>query len=157
MQSTKSRQRDDLARARDRRGSNSTTGRVLPESEMSPVFVVIADVFFQQSSQVPLVQNYHVVEQLSTHTPNPTLGDAVLPGSAISSSDRFRAMLFDGRDDVGGELRIPVENQESMWRRESSGRPLGSHPKDFTSGSCAAPLKLGPPGSSDSDRASNRC
>src|SRR5215475_12016722 len=79
MQSAESRQRDDLASARDCRRRNSTSGRVLSQSEMSPVFVVIADVFVQQSSQVRLVQNDHMVEQVPTYTPNPSLSNAVLP------------------------------------------------------------------------------
>src|SRR5271169_4115571 len=82
---------------------------------MSPVFVVIADVFVQQSSQVSLVQNDHMVKQLPTHTPNPALGDAVLPGTSKRGSDRFRAVLFDGRDYVRGELCIAVKDQEPMW------------------------------------------
>src|SRR5271165_3354436 len=83
---------------------------------MSPVFVVIANVFVQRSSQVPLVQNDHMVKQLPTHTPNPALGDAVLPRTSKRGSDRFRAVLFDGRDHVGGELRIAFKDQEPMWR-----------------------------------------
>src|SRR5271166_2851550 len=82
---------------------------------MSPVFVVIVDVIFRQSSQVPLVQTDHVVEQIATHTSDPTLGDAVLPGTAKSSSDRFCAVLFDGRDDVSRELGIAVEDQKPVW------------------------------------------
>ena len=92
-----------LSPARRGRAETRPAGRVLPQSEMSPVFVVIADVFFQQPSQVPLVQNDHVVEQIPTHTSNPALGDAVLPGTSKSGSDRFCAMLFDGRDDVIAE------------------------------------------------------
>ena len=99
MQPAKSRQRDDLALARRRRRRNSTVGRVLPQSEMSWVFVVIADIFFQQPSQMSLVQNNHVIQQVSAHASNPTLGDAILPGTAKSRTDRFRAMLFDGRDE----------------------------------------------------------
>jgi len=68
MQPTKPRQGDDLARALDRRDHNSTAGCVLPQTEMSSVFVVITDIVFQQSSQMPLVQDDHVVEQLPTHT-----------------------------------------------------------------------------------------
>ena len=78
--------------------------------------MVIVDVVFQQSSQVPLVQNDHVVEQIATHTSDPTLGDAVLPGTAKSSPDRFCAVLFDGRDDVSRELGIAVEAQKPGWR-----------------------------------------
>jgi hypothetical protein len=70
---------------------------------MSPVFVVIAEVFFQQSSQMSLVQNDHVVEQIPTYIPNLALGDAVLPRTSKRGSDRFRAVLFDGRDDVSRE------------------------------------------------------
>jgi hypothetical protein len=82
---------------------------------MSPVLVVIADVFVQQSSQVPLVQNDHMVKQLPTHTPNPSLGDAILPRTTKSSSDRFCSIPFDARDDVRGELRVAVEDQEPVW------------------------------------------
>src|SRR5664279_3874176 len=112
MQPTESRQRDDLARAWRHRRCNSTSGRVLPQSKMSPVFVVIVDVVFQQSSQVPLVQNDHVVEQIPTHTSNPALGNAILPGTAKSSSDGLRAVLCDGRDDISRELRVAIEDEE---------------------------------------------
>ena len=67
---------------------------------MGPVFVVIADIVSQQPSQVSLVQNDYMIEQVPTDTSNPALGDAILPGTAKSSSDGFRAVLFDGRDDI---------------------------------------------------------
>src|ERR1035441_151186 len=70
MQATESRQRDDPVSAWRHRQRNSTSGSVLPQSEMSPVFVVIADVFFQQPLQMSLVQNDQMVEQIPTHTPN---------------------------------------------------------------------------------------
>ena len=83
MQSTESRQRDDLFSAGRLRHRNSTSGRALPQPEMSPVFVIIENVFFQQSSQVSLVQNDHMVEQVPTHTPDPTLSDAVGEGRQL--------------------------------------------------------------------------
>ena len=115
MQSTESRQRDNLALARRRLRRNSTVGRVFPQSKMSPVFVVIANVFFQQCSEMSLVQNNHVVKQVPTHTPDPALSDAVLPGTAKSSSDRFNVAFSDRRDDISRELRVPVEDQVPMW------------------------------------------
>ena len=51
MQSTKSRPRDHLVAMGRHGGRHSTAGRVLPESEMGSVLVVIANVFIQQSSQ----------------------------------------------------------------------------------------------------------
>src|SRR5271166_1952846 len=119
MQSTKSRQRDDLARAWRHRRCNSTSGRVLPQSEMSSVFVVIADVFFRQPSQMSLVQNDHVVQQVSAHTSNPTLGNAILPGTAKSSSDRLSTVRLDGPNDVSRELGVAVEDQEPAGLLES--------------------------------------
>src|ERR1019366_6867655 len=80
MQPTESGHRDNLVVAHRRRCHSSAIGRVLPQPEMSPVFVIIAEVFFQQSSQMSLVRNDHMGEQLPTHTPNPTLGHAVLTG-----------------------------------------------------------------------------
>ena len=100
--------------AHRRRCHSSAIGRVLSQPEMSPVFVIIAEVFFQQSSQLSLVQNDHMVEQLPTHTPNPTLGDAVLPGTSKSSSDRLHAILFDGPDDVSRKLRVAVKDQKPV-------------------------------------------
>ena len=106
VQSAESWHEDDLVCVRRGQRCSSASGHVLPQSKMSPVFVTVVDVVFQQSSQVPLVQNDHVVEQIPTHTSDPTLGDAVLPGTSKSRSDRFCAVLFDGRDDVSRELGI---------------------------------------------------
>src|SRR5271169_5571147 len=114
MQPAKSRQRDDLALARRRRRRNSTVGRILPQSKMSSVFVVIADVFFQQPSQMSLVQNDHVVQQVSAHASNPTLGNAILPGTAKSSSDRLSAVLLGSPNDVSRELRVAVEDEKPL-------------------------------------------
>src|ERR1035441_7644833 len=103
MQPTESGHRDNLVMAHRRRCHSSAIGRVLPQPEMSPAFVVIAEVFFQQSSQMSLVQNDHVVEQIPTYISNLALGDARPPRTSKRGSDRFRAVLFDGRDDVSRE------------------------------------------------------
>src|ERR1017187_8319421 len=63
MQPTESRQRDNLVATRRHGCWNSTTGSVLPKSEMSPVLVVITDVLSQQPSQVPLIENDHVIDK----------------------------------------------------------------------------------------------
>jgi len=74
--------------------------------------VVVADVVSQYPSQVSLIQNDHMIEQVPTHTPNPALGDTILPGTAKSSSDWFRAVMLDGRDDLSRELRVAIEDEE---------------------------------------------
>jgi len=109
MQPTKSRQRNDLVSAPRSRGRNATVGCVLPQSEMSAIFVVIADVVFQQSFQVPLVQNDDVIKQISTHTPNPALGETILPRTAECRADGFSSVLLDGRNNVSGKFRVAVK------------------------------------------------
>src|SRR6516165_1610109 len=62
MQPTESRQGNDLASDRGCRGRNSTARSVLTESEVGPIFVIVADVIFHQPPQMPLVQNNDVVQ-----------------------------------------------------------------------------------------------
>ena len=62
MQSTESRQRNHFASDRGCRGRNSTAGSVFAESEVSPIFVIVANVIFHQPPQMPLIQNNHVVQ-----------------------------------------------------------------------------------------------
>ena len=62
MQAAESGQRDDRIAARRRRRYCSAAGGVLPESKMSPVFVIVAEVIFHQLPQMPLVQNNDVVQ-----------------------------------------------------------------------------------------------
>jgi hypothetical protein len=63
---------------------------------------------------VPLVQNDHVVEQVSAHAPDPTLGDAVLPRTSEGCSDRQDPVVLHSRNDINVELRITVKDQESV-------------------------------------------
>src|ERR1039458_6583557 len=114
MQTTESRQRDNLVATRMRCRCNSTTGSVLPESEMSPVLVVITDVLIQQPSQVPLIENDHVIEQVPPHTANPALGNSVLPRTAECGANRLAAHRLHGRDHIGTELGVPIEDQEAF-------------------------------------------
>jgi len=47
------------------------------------VVVVVGDVFLEESSQMEFAEDDDVVEQFASDTPDPTLGDAVLPRTAI--------------------------------------------------------------------------
>jgi hypothetical protein len=76
MQPTQSLIREDVSRGY---GEASTVWCSLPESEMRAVFVVIANVFRQQTFEMSLIQRNYVIQQISTAAFNPTLGNAVLP------------------------------------------------------------------------------
>src|ERR1035437_4321284 len=81
---------------------------------MSPVLVVITDVLSQQPSQVPLIENDHVIEQVPPRTANPALGNSVLPRTAECGANRLAAHRLHGRDHIGTELGVPIEDQKSL-------------------------------------------
>src|ERR1022692_203096 len=81
---------------------------------MSLVLVVITDVLSQQPSQVPLIENDHVIEQVPPHTANPPLRNSVLPRTAECSATRLAAHRLHGRDYIGAELGVPIEDQKSL-------------------------------------------
>ena len=62
-----------------------TTGRrSLREREMRSIVVVVMDVLAHQSFQMPLIDDDHVVEQITTTTANPTFSHTVLPRASES-------------------------------------------------------------------------
>ena len=62
-------------------------GRLLTQSEMCPVFVVIAQVFIHEPFQMPLVEHDDMVEQVPPTTLDESLCDSVLPGASNRNSD----------------------------------------------------------------------
>src|SRR5258708_11814367 len=61
---------------------SATCWRVLRESKMGPVLMVIEQVRRHQTFEMPLVQDDHVVKQVSSATSHPTLSNTVLPPTA---------------------------------------------------------------------------
>src|SRR5258708_12669996 len=59
-----------------------TCRRVLRESEMSPVFMVVEHVGRHQPFKMPLIQDDHVVQQVASATSHPALRNTVPPPPA---------------------------------------------------------------------------
>src|SRR5215469_1322507 len=78
---------------------------------MRSILMVVADILGQQPLQVPLVQDNHVIEQVSSTTPDPTLRNPVLPRTAKGSADRLASHLFRERHHVAAKLRVSVEHK----------------------------------------------
>jgi hypothetical protein len=68
MQSTESRQRNNVVTTQGRWRRNPAAGSILRKSEMSPVLVVITDVVIQQPSQMSAIQYDHMIQEISTYT-----------------------------------------------------------------------------------------
>ena len=64
----------------------ATRWRVLRETQMRPVLVVVAHILRHQPLQMPLIQDDHVVQQVSSAAPHPTLSNPVLPRAAKGSA-----------------------------------------------------------------------
>lgn len=79
VQTAESRQGVNLASHRSAYRGWPTCWRILRESEVRPILMVVANVLGHQPLEVLLIQDDHVVQQVSSTTPHPALRDTVLP------------------------------------------------------------------------------
>jgi hypothetical protein len=88
---------------------------------MGPIRVIVANVFRQQSFQVPLIEPNHVIEQVTAATADPPLGNTILPRTANQSSDCVETKRFNGGFDLEAELCIMIEDEMLIsifvWKR----------------------------------------
>jgi hypothetical protein len=78
---------------------------------MRPVIVVVTDVFVHQAFQMPLIENKHMIEQVSSTAADPAFRDTILPRASETGSFGFDAEASHGTDDIFIEIHGPVENQ----------------------------------------------
>ena len=117
VQSTESREGVDRAISPISDRYWPTGWRILRESEVRPIFMVIANLFGHQPLEVLLIPHDHVVQPVSSATPDPALGDAVLPRTAKGSADGLASQVFPSRNHIDSELRVVIEQKESVRRR----------------------------------------
>ena len=86
MQSPESRVRVNLASHRMTYRCSPTCGRIFRESEVRPIFMVVANILGHQPLEVLLIQDDHVVQQVASTTSNPALSNTVLPRTAKASA-----------------------------------------------------------------------
>ena len=94
MKATDSGQSDDLGLWR-RSVLGGAPHRGIPKLCVDPVGVVVFDVFAEQASKVVLVHDDHVIEQFFASTPDPSLGNPILPGASKSRPPRLDSDLVD--------------------------------------------------------------
>jgi hypothetical protein len=59
-----------------------TCGRVLSESQVRSIFVIVANVLSYEEPEMPLIEDDYMVQQVSPTTADPPLRNSVLPGTA---------------------------------------------------------------------------
>src|SRR5215475_2816074 len=83
---------------------------------MGSVLMIVVYVCSHESFQVSFVQYDHMIQQVSSATPNPTLGDSVLPGTTERSAHWLAAQGLGRADHVIPKFRIVVEEEELLRR-----------------------------------------
>ena len=122
MQPAKLRRGNDLRMHWSSLHRLSASRRLLVQSEMRPVFVIVANVFVHEALQAACIQHDHVVEQIAAAGANPTFGHTVLPGTAEAGSFRLDAKALHGADDFFVEIRTAIKDQ--IARRRVVGKCL---------------------------------
>ncbi len=69
--------------------------RRILQLRVDPISVVVLDVFSQETLEVLLVQDDHVIEQLPASTPNPSLGYPILPRASECRPPRFDSNMLE--------------------------------------------------------------
>src|ERR1035441_345891 len=68
---------------------------LLVQPEVRSVVVIIGNVLREESLQMALIQRDYVVEQVAAAASDPTLGDAILPGTPNRGTDRCHLQRAD--------------------------------------------------------------
>src|SRR5271167_2071752 len=86
-----------------------TCWRVLRESKMSPVLMVVEQVGKHQPFEMPLIQNDHVIQQVASATSHPAFSNTVLPRTAKGRAGWLASHPPHSRNHIGSKLYVAVE------------------------------------------------
>lgn len=101
MQAAEPRHGDDPRIRRSSRSCRSPRRRLLTQSEMSAVSVVVADVFLHKPHQMALVRHAHVIEQIAT-----AAADCFQTSFKSRSEPRTESARHSARFPVKGALTV---------------------------------------------------
>ena len=76
------------------------------------VFVIVADIFGEQTFQMAFVHRNHVIQQISSAAFDPTLRYAILPRTFEARSYRAHLQGSNGHGNLEPVLRIAVEDEK---------------------------------------------
>ena len=93
-------------------GVTSVVGGSLPQPKVRAVFVVVANVFGEQSFQMAFIHRNDVIPEISSAAFNPTLRYAILPRAFEGRSYRAHLQGSSGQWHLRPVLRIAVEDEK---------------------------------------------
>src|SRR5271169_6633409 len=109
VQATESRKGLNLPFTRRANFCRPTCWRVLCESEMRPVLVIVEQVGRHQPFEMPLIHDDHVIKQVASATSHRALRNTVLPRTAKSRASWLTPHVPHSRNHLGSKLRVTVE------------------------------------------------
>ncbi len=98
MKATHSGLPDDLG-LRRRSMLGGSPDRRISQLSVNSVGIVVVDVFAKKLSKMPLVQDDHVIQQLSPSAADPPLGNPILPRTPKGLSLRLDSKILDRLSD----------------------------------------------------------
>ena len=103
-------------------------GRVLPQSIVDPIGMIVVEVFTNQPSQVGFIEDHHVIQQFSAAAPHPPFGNPILPGALIGCSDQFATQGVEHL--CGFSVVLPVSIEDQIARCGVVGKGLSQLLRD---------------------------
>src|SRR5664279_4057236 len=82
---------------------------LLVQPQVRSVVVIIGNILGEESLQMAFIQRDHVVEQVAAAASDPTLSDAILPGTPNRGTDRCHLQRAHRRWHFQAVLRVVVE------------------------------------------------
>jgi hypothetical protein len=108
VQPAESRKGLNLAFTRRPNFCSTTSWRVLRQSKMCPVLMVVKQVRRHQPFEMALIQDDHVIQQVASTTSHPALSNTVLPRTAKGSASWLASNLPHSRNHIGAKLCVAV-------------------------------------------------
>src|SRR6266851_8024096 len=121
MQAAHSGNPNDLRLWRGTLGDGPTQRRVLRQGVVSAIFMIVREVFGQDPSCMPLIDDEYVIHHVSATAFNPALRDPILPGTAERRSDGRDAHVLDRPEHLAIERGVPIQ-EEILGRRATRKR-----------------------------------
>ena len=95
--------------------------RLLIQSEMSSVVVIIANICEAEPYQMSLVQRDHVIQHLAAYAPHPSFRDPVLPRTASACPNSFDPARFQKAAHLGAEFAVTIKDDVAVWAWKRQG------------------------------------
>jgi hypothetical protein len=81
---------------------------------MGPVFVIVTNVLFEKTHQMPFIECNHLIEQVAATALNPALRNSILPRALVGSLKRADVQRAYGYRNLLSVLLVAIED-EKAW------------------------------------------